>query len=75
VIGQNIDFAQSPLSTKSIVGIFEHLSESVTGNTLTLKQTAVDDMVFPFTSEQSGITYYSWDELVETKANWTISLV
>lgn len=72
-IGTDISFSYSPLSTKSIVNVIEHLSDNK-GATLTLKRTAVNDMTFPYTSEESGITYNSWDELIATKSNWTISL-
>lgn len=80
----SITFQYSPLNTASIVSIIESLSSTtdeetgeytVTGQTLTLKQTAVDAMEFPFTSGQSGNTYNSWDELIAAKPNWTVSLV
>lgn len=74
-IGKTISFQYSPLNTASIVSIVECLASDVTGQTLTLKQTAVNAMSFPFTSEQSGITYNSWDELIANKTNWTFSLV
>ncbi len=75
-IGNPLDIKQSAkLTTKSIVSTVEHLNNGITGQTLSLSQTAVGNMVFPFTSEQSGSTYNSWDELIGTKANWTITLV
>lgn len=77
--GEAIDNANFQSSTKlskeSIVSIVESLSLSVSGKTLTLSQTAVNGMIFPVTSEQSGITYNTWDELIANKTNWTISLV
>ena len=72
---KSISFAVCPLTTKSIVSVIEHLSDTTTEQTLTLKKSAVDAMTFPFTSEQSGITYNSWDELIATKSNWTITLM
>lgn len=72
-IGTNITFQYSPkLSTASIVSIIEHLSDT-SGATLTLNTNAVNSMVFPYTSPYTNITYNSWDELIATKTNWTIS--
>lgn len=64
------------LSTESIVSVIEALSdeESLSGLSVTLSQTAVDNMVFPFTSEKTGITYNSWSELESTRDKWTITL-
>ena len=73
-IGKNFPIPNSSkLSTASIVSIIEHLSQDVTGQTLTLNTTAVNNMVFPYTSPYTNITYNSWDELIATKSNWTIS--
>ena len=73
VIGQTFDIHWSPLTTKSIVSIIEHLSATASGMTLTLNKTAVNNMSFPYTSEESGITYNSWNELIGSKSNWTVS--
>lgn len=64
------------LKTASIVSIIEALSpsEDVNGLSVTLPKTAVNNMVFPFTSERTGITYNSWSELEATRNKWTISL-
>lgn len=75
-IGDTVNISTSKnLTTKSIVSIIEALYEGSSGKTLTLSQTAVNKMSFPVTSEQSGNTYNSWDELEGSKNNWTISLV
>ena len=71
-IGKNFSIYYSPLSTASIVSIIEHLSDTQ-GETLTLNKNAVNNMVFPYTSPYTNITYSSWDELIATKTNWTIS--
>lgn len=75
--GEIIDNANFQWCTKlkkeSIVSIVESLSVNVSGKTLTISTTAVNNMVFPVTSVQSGITYNSWDELISSKTNWTIS--
>lgn len=73
-IGNSIDFKESPLlSTASIVNIVEHLVNSSTV-TLTINSTAKGNMSFPYTSPQTNVTYNSWDELVATKPDCTISL-
>lgn len=71
-IGTSFDIHYSPLSTASIVSVIEHLSDT-SGATLTLNTNAVNSMVFPYTSPYTNITYNSWDELIATKTNWTIS--
>ena len=65
---------QTELSGESIVSIIEALSSTASGLTVTLSQTAVDNITFPITSTQTGTIYASWDELVGTKTNWTIAL-
>ncbi|MBR5270874.1 MAG: hypothetical protein IKV64_01690 [Clostridia bacterium] len=70
-----LDFSKNTLlTTASIVSVIEHLSSTATGKTATFSQTAVNNMTFPHTSQQSGVTYNSWDEIIATKQNWTISL-
>lgn len=72
----SLDFkACTLLKTASIVSIIEALLDNPTSSlSVTLSQVAVNNMVFPFTSERTGITYNSWSELENTKPNWTISL-
>lgn len=71
----NFDIKSSTLlNTASIISVMEHLSSTTTGKTATFSQTAVNNMTFPHTSTQSGVTYNSWDELIATKQNWTIAL-
>lgn len=65
-IGNNITFKDSPLlSGDSIANIIGCLSDTASGKTLTLSQTAVE----------SAFTDMEWDTLEATKTNWTISLV
>ena len=76
IIGKSIDIGDSTkLTTESIVNTFEHLGADTVDETLSLSKIAVDNMVFPFTSNESGITYNSWDELITTKSNWTVALI
>lgn len=73
VIGQNFGVKDcKKLSGASIVNIFEALSTTTSGRTVTLSQTAVDNMTFPITGNKG--TYNSWTELEQTRTNWTISL-
>lgn len=63
------------LNTKSIVSIIESLMDNPSSKlSVALSQTAVDNMIFPYTSERTGNTYNSWAELEATKPNWTITL-
>lgn len=77
VIGQNGFNVQwsTKLNAESIVSIIEALSADTTGLSVTLSQTAVNNMVFPITSAKTETTYNTWDELANTRHNWTISLV
>lgn len=72
-IGTNLDAQWCPFDTPSIINIVEHLWDGASGKTLTLSEAAVLEMEFPHTSKESGITYNSWDELINTKPNWSIS--
>ena len=61
------------LSGQSIVSIIEALSDTTSGLTVTLSQTAVDNMAFPIVGNKG--TYNSWTDLEQSRTNWTISLV
>lgn len=65
VIGNSISFWQSPLSKESIESIFDALSTTSSGKTLTLNADAV----------HNAFTDAEWSALIITKSNWTISLV
>lgn len=56
------------LSKASITSIINHLSTTASGKTLTLKQAAV-------TNAFGSTTASAWTTLVNSKKNWTISLV
>lgn len=67
VIGQNgfnVSWS-TKLSAKSIKSIINALSDTATGKTLTLSQTAVNN----------AFTDAEWTALANTKTNWTITLV
>ena len=65
--------ACTKLSGASIVSIIEALSTTTSGLSVTLSQTAVNNMTFPITGNKG--TYNSWTELEQSRTNWTISLV
>jgi len=73
-IGQNGFNVQwsTKLTYESIASIINALSNTTTGKTLTLSQTAINN-VFEFGS--GNLPIYMWDNLVNSKPNWTISLV
>lgn len=64
VVARNISFKDSPLSRASIENVIAVLSNSVTGQTVTFKRTAVE----------AAFTTDEWNALVATKSNWTIAL-
>lgn len=73
VLGRNLSFKDSPLLNKpSIENIFEHLSTNVSGQTLTLKKTAVNNA---FSIDVDDETTYTdeWNTLINRVSNWTIS--
>lgn len=74
ITGLNLKWS-TKLDTESIVSLIETLSPTTSGMSVTLSQTAVNNMVFPITSEKTNTTYNNWNELTGTKTNWTITLV
>jgi len=67
-IGKSLNMKDSPLTKESITSVVNALSNTVTGQTLTLKLTAVNNAFGSTTSAE-------WTALAGTKTNWTISLV
>ena len=76
-IGNDISFQwQKKLSKASIESIVGHLSDVTTGKTLTLSQTAVDNAFHdPEGEDVIGSASADWNSLMESKPNWTITLV
>ena len=76
VIAYNIGFGQSPLSKDSITSIVNHLSETTTGQALTLNKTAVNTAFGINVDDEStypeGSEFYT---LKHSKDNWTFSYV
>ena len=65
VIGNTISFSASPLDKDSFADIIAHLSDTVTGKTITFNKTA----------KEAAFTADEWKTLTDTKKNWTFSLV
>lgn len=76
-IEKNISLAQSTkLNKASIESIMEALSLTATGQTLTLSKTAVDNAFHdPEGEDVIGSASADWNSLMESKPNWTITLV
>ena len=79
VIGKNLSFQYSPLSKESIAnednsGIFNCLSDTASGKTLTLKLSAVQKAFETSSGANDGNTSEEWLALVASKSNWTITL-
>ena len=66
-ISVNVNFKDCPLTAKSLVSIVEHLSDTASGKTLTVKTSAVNN------ADWSTTDYASWDALIATKPNWSFS--
>lgn len=64
VIAKSIYFQTCPLTGESFVSVVEHLSDTTTGQTLTVNQSAINN------ADWSTTKYASWDELKATKPNW-----
>ena len=56
-------------------GIFGALSDTATGQTLTLSKTAVNNAFYDEADGVEGSKGRLWTELIATKPNWTISLI
>lgn len=77
-IGNDIDFNScTKLTEVSIRSIIEHLSDTASGKTLTLSKVAVDNAYGWYIGDSfaPGSSSGTWNELVVSKPNWTITLV
>lgn len=78
VIGKSADLHWSTKLTRaSIESIITHLSDTTEGQTLTLSSTAVErEFAYDYDGNYiDGANSAEWYDLIETKPNWTISLV
>ena len=67
-IGNDISFQDSPLNKASIESVEGCLSTTVSGKTLTLKESAVINAFGSLSSQE-------WLNLINTKSNWEISII
>lgn len=67
-IGNSINFAASPLNAKSMASVVEALSDTVSGKTVTFKESAVNE------ADWSESGYSDWNALIAIKTNWTFAL-
>ena len=74
VIGISVSFSACPLTKESILSIINHLSDTSSSQTLTLKSSAVGAVDWSDTVIDD-VTYNTFDEICDLKPNWTISLV
>lgn len=75
VIGNSVSFQWCPLTKASITNIINTLSSTITGQTLTLKLSAVNTAFETSTGAGDGSTSAEFAALVATKTNWTITMV
>lgn len=74
-VGNSLSLVYSKKLTKeSITNVVNVLSANVTGKTLTLSQTAVNSAFETSSGANNGSTSSDWNNLVNTKTNWTITL-
>lgn len=65
VIAASVNWQWCPFTKKSFESVFEHLSDTASGKTITFKKSA----------KQNAFTDAEWAALIGTKTNWTFSLV
>lgn len=71
-IKANIDLHWSPLSKASVESIVSALSDTATGQTITLNNT----QMYAIQNQQTDAGNYNWfDKLEATKPNWTFALL
>lgn len=75
VIGCSINFQWCPLTKASITNIINTLSTAATGQTLTLKLSAVNTAFETSAGAADGSTSAEFAALVATKTNWTITMI
>ncbi len=74
VIGKTIDFKVCPLDKESIKSVINHLSKSASGQTLSLKKTAVNS-AFSIDVDDEATYTDEWNTLINSVSNWTINFI
>ena len=73
-VNKSISVSPCPLNKASIISVFDALMDSVTGQTVTLKKTAVNKAFETSEGANDGSNSDEWNTLVASKPNWTVSL-
>ena len=71
--GLNVSW--SPLSKASILSVINHLSDTTTGLTVTLRLSAIKKAFETSEGANNGAESSEWLNLVSTKPNWTINAI
>lgn len=74
-IGNNFDIHWSPLSKESILSIFTALSDNSLEKTVAFSLSAVKKAFETVEGARDGSTSDEWNNLLQTKLNWTVVLV
>ena len=77
VIGKNgfdVQYSTS-LTRQSIENIIAALSTTTSGLTVTISKAAVNTAFETATDAADGASSQAWNDLIATRANWTISLI
>ena len=75
VIASDINVSWSPLDNESLTKLLTILSDSATGKTVSVSKSAVDKAFETSEGANDGSETLDWDDLVNAKPNWTVSLV
>lgn len=75
VIAATLNIQYSPLTKASITSVVNALSSTATGQTLTLKLSAVNTAFETSSGAADGSTSAEFAALVATKTNWTITMI
>ena len=74
-LGASVRCVAKGMTKKSIQSFISSLYEESVGKTLTLSKVAVDREFETAAGLDDGTSSTEWDEIINTKPNWTISLV
>ncbi len=75
VIASSINVSWSPLNKESLTKLLSTLSDTATGQTVSVNLEAVNKAFETSEGLNDGNTSEEWQSLVGTKPNWTVSLV
>lgn len=75
VVNVSVEMKHCPFSRDTLMSLIPCLSDNVTGQTLSLNQTAVNTAFETSPGAADGSESTEWTALVDSKPNWTISLI